>query len=134
MRNALFTTLLLFVAGSLVAQQGPRVVLHLQSADTLVHKSVVNQIGTIKRELPDAQVELVCHGPGVSFLLKDSPYARKLPAKQLRDVAYVACEFTMAQKNIKKEDLVSFATTVPSGLVEILKKQQEGWLYAKLGF
>ncbi len=134
MRNILYLPLLLLISTGLMAQQAPRVVLHLQSADTLVHKSVVNQIGTIKRELPDAQVELVCHGPGVSFLMKESPYAQKLPAKQLKDVVYVACEFTMAQKNIKKEDLIFFATTVPSGLVEILKKQQEGWLYAKLGF
>jgi intracellular sulfur oxidation DsrE/DsrF family protein len=40
----------------------------------------------------------------------------------------------MKQKNIKPEDLVPFAQTVPYAMVDIVKKQQDGWIYVKLGF
>jgi uncharacterized protein len=126
---------LLLLAGSAFAQQNPKVVLQLQSSDTLVHKSVVMQISNIKTAMPDAQIELVCHGPGLEFLTKkNGGYANKLQKLNLKDVALMGCEFTMKTKNYKKEDLVPFATTVPFGIVEILKKQQENWLYVKLGF
>ena len=126
---------LLLWAGSLLAQSGSKVLLHLQSADTLVHKSIVMQISNIKSALPDAQIELVCHGPGIEFLTqKNGGYANKLNRLGLKDVVLAGCEFTMKQRNYKKDDLVPFATTVPFGIVEIIKKEQTGWLYIKLGF
>jgi len=135
MKTYLILLLTVFSTMALAQQQPPKVVMHLQSSDTLVHKSIVNQIGNLKKEFPDAEIELVCHGPGLNFLLKDkSRYVNKLNRMELKDVSFVGCEFTMAQKNIKKEDLVPFAKTVPYGLAEIIKKQQDGWLYVKLGF
>jgi intracellular sulfur oxidation DsrE/DsrF family protein len=134
MRPILFL-LFLLLAGTTVAQQNPKVILHLQSADSLVHKSLVNQISNIKSELPDAQIELVCHGPGIEFLTKkNGRYATKLLRMNLSDVVFAGCEFTMKQRNYKKDDLVPSATTVPFGIVEILRKEQAGWLYVKMGF
>jgi uncharacterized protein len=131
----LITCFILLLSGSVFGQSGSKVVLHLQSADTLVHKSIVMQIANIKSALPDAQIELVCHGPGIEFVTKkNGGYANKLNRMNLKDVVLAGCEYTMKQRNYKKEDLVSFTTTVPLGIVEILKKEQEGWLYIKLGF
>lgn len=55
-----------------MAQNAPKVILHLQSSNTLAHKSIVNRIENIKKEFPAAEVELVCHGPGLDFLSKRS--------------------------------------------------------------
>lgn len=129
----LISTLLASLTG--FSQTSPKVILHLQSADTSVHKSIVNQIGNIKKEIPDAEIELVCHGPGMEFLLKEkSQYINKLNNMNLKNVYFVGCEFTMTQKNISREELVDFARTVPYGIAEIIKKQQQQWLYVKLGF
>lgn len=131
----LFLILFMLSSVALMAQNAPKVLLHLQSSDTLVYKSIVNQIDNLKHEFPDAAVELVCHGPGIDFLLKKkSMYINKLYIMKLKDVSFVGCEFTMAQKKIKREELVEFATTVPFGIAEIIKKEQLGWLYVKLGF
>ncbi len=135
MKIYLILFLTVFSTLALAQQQPPKVVMHLQSSDTLVHKSIVNQIGNLKKEFPEAEIELVCHGPGIEFLLVEkSRYVNKLNKMKLKDVSFVACEFTMSQKNIKREDLVPFAKTVPFGLAEIIKKQQDNWLYVKLGF
>lgn len=117
------------------AQNVPRIVMHLQSSDTMVYRSMVNQISNIKKQLPDAEVEIVCHGPGLEFLLnRTTDYSTRIQKMNLANVTFVGCEFTMKQRNVSKDDLVPFAKTVPFGLVEIIKKQQEDWLYVKLGF
>lgn len=131
----LATILLSLIFSTAFAQQPAKVVLHLQSSDSLVHKSIVNQINNLKKSIPDATIELVCHGPGLEFLLKaNSRYVNKIEKLKLKDVSLVGCEFTMSQRNYKKEDLVPYAQTVPLGIAEIVKKQAEGWLYVKMGF
>ena len=46
----------------------------------------------------------------------------------------MACEFTMQQKNIKKEQLLDESRTVPGGILEIVDKQSKGWSYIKAGY
>jgi len=116
------------------AQKPYRLVLHLQTADTLVHKALVAQIGNIKKELPEASIKLICHGPGIVFLLKDSPYMNTLKAKAFENVEPVGCEYSMKQRGLTKADLTATCSTVPYGIVEIVKRESEGWLYIKLGF
>ncbi len=117
------------------AQEGPKVLFHLQSADTLVHKSVVTQIKNLKQEIPNAQVEVVCNGPGIEFLLMNkSTYIQKLEKLNLVNVKAVACEFTMAQRKLTKQDLYPYSGTVSHGVVEIVRKQADNWLYVKAGF
>lgn len=131
----LLLLMLLTTSLTSMAQSTTRIVLHLQSSDTLVHKSIVNQIGNLKKAFPESEIELVCHGPGLDFLLKNnSSYIDKLNKMDLDGVSYVGCEFTMSQKNIKRDELVDFAATVPYAIAEIVKKEQEGWSYIKLGF
>jgi intracellular sulfur oxidation DsrE/DsrF family protein len=130
----------LFIAAALAqgigfAQKQPEVLLHVQSGDTLVYRSLVNQIVNLKKEIPGAAIEVVCHGPGMDFLLAArSGYINKIHNARLGNVSFVGCEFTMKQRKIRPEDLVPYALVVPFGLVEIVKKQQAGWLYIKTGF
>ena len=49
-----------------------------------------------------------------------------------KGVSFVACEFAMKKRNVTKDQLVAGAGTVISGVLEIAKKQQEGWSYIKL--
>lgn len=127
--------LLICLASSVFSQEANKIILHLQTGDTLVYRSVVNQISNLKKSIPKATIELVCHGPGLNFLLKDkSRYVNRLDKLKLKDVSLVGCEYTMSTYNYTKEDLVPFATTVPFGITELAKKQAEGWIYIKLGF
>ena len=127
--------LLLITSLSVHAQTSTRLILHLQSADTLVHRSLVNQISNMKKEIPDAEIAVICHGPGMDLLLKNkSKYIDRIANMEYEQLQFIGCEFTMKQRNIKSEDLVPYATTVPYALVDIVKRQNEGWLYVKLGF
>jgi intracellular sulfur oxidation DsrE/DsrF family protein len=127
--------LLVCLASSVFSQKASKIILHLQTGDSLVYKSVVNQISNLKKSIPEATIEVMCHGPGLNFILKEkSRYVNRLDKLKLENVSVVGCEYTMSAYNYTKEDLVSFATTVPFGITELATKQAEGWIYIKLGF
>jgi intracellular sulfur oxidation DsrE/DsrF family protein len=46
-----------------------------------------------------------------------------------KSVRFVAFENTMKKKSLAKDDLVGGSTTVPSGAVEVIRKQSEGYGY-----
>ena len=48
-------------------------------------------------------------------------------------VVFAGCENTLARMKIDRKELVSFATTVPSGVAEVIRKQADGWAYIKSG-
>lgn len=127
--------LILFAPLLVWSQEPPKVVMHLQSADTLVYRSVVSQIKNLKKEFPDISIEVVCNGPGMGLLLNENArYANRIKAMNLTTVDLVGCEYSMSQRNIKRETLVPFAKTVPYGMAEIIRKQQDNWMYIKLGY
>lgn len=132
----LIVALFLFLNVQLLYGQDPsKVIFQIQSSDSLVYKSIVSQINNLKKELPNTTIEVLCHGPGIDFLrIEKSTYAKKVQALGFKDVSLVGCEFTMSQRKIKKDDIVPFAITVPYGIVELVRKQQEGWIYLKAGF
>lgn len=135
MKNFLLFSLLLGISITGHSQESPKVLFHLQSSDTLVHKSVVTQIKNLKQEIPTAEVLVVCNGPGVEFtLLSKSTYINRLAKLNLSNVKVVACEFTMAQRKIAKTDLNPYSGVVSHGVVEIVRKQSENWIYIKAGF
>lgn len=53
--------------------------------------------------------------------------------KSLHDkgVYFVACNNSLISNNIKRESLIDIVNIVPSGVVELVKKQSEGYSYIK---
>ena len=112
-----------------------KIVFQLTSDDTLVHKAVIKQIRNIFKAAPNASVEVVCHNKGIT-LLQTAATKHASDVKELkgRGVDFVACENTMRERKIKKEDLLPDIRTVPAGIIEIVMKQEQGWSYIKAGF
>ena len=52
--------------------------------------------------------------------------------KALADgVKVVACENTMKSMKLKQSDMLPSISYVPSGVIEIIRKQREGWVYIR---
>ena len=112
-----------------------KVVIQLTSEDSLVHKSLMKQLNNILTAAPDTKIEVVCHGPGISMLVIDKTTVHdKIQQMKSKGVVFMACENTLKERNIPKEKIISEAGFVPSALVEIITKQEEGWSYIKAGF
>lgn len=75
-------------------------------------------------------VVVVCHGPGISLLAKEnSVHANAVAELQQAGVSFLACENTLKSKSLSEADMLPGVETVPSGAVEVLRRQEDGYGY-----
>jgi len=106
-----------------------KAVVHVNFGDPERQKHGLNNIENILKEVGDAQIQVVCHGEGISLVEKKAKLADSVQSLMKQGVRFVACENTMKKKSLSKDDLVAGTTTVPSGAVEVIRKQGEGYAY-----
>lgn len=109
-------------------------IIQLTSGDTTAQKSLVKQLGNILRAAPNTKIEVVCHNNGITFLqTATTKHAAQIRELSARGVDFVACENTMRDRKVKREELLGECRTVPAGVVEIMLKQEKKWAYLKAG-
>lgn len=139
MRNLLLT---LFVASSfattaqktdgIIDLKVHRIVMQFSAGDSLEQVSIIGQVGNIRTAWPNAQIEVVCHGSGLDMLTTSkSKVARNVLDLSSKGVVFAACNNTMRKRNLKKEDMLPASMIVPSAMLELVSKQEEGWAYLK---
>jgi hypothetical protein len=112
-----------------------KIIFQLTTADTLAHKALMKQLGNIKLVSPETKIEVVCHGPGLDMLLSNKTVVLKgIQAAKEKGVEFIACEFSIKERKLDKTIIISEAGFVPAGIIEIVTKQEEGWVYIKSGF
>ena len=79
------------------------------------------------------EVEIVAYGPGIAFLKKNGPEAGDIEKLESSHVHFVACGNAMKKQHLEASDLVPGSEFVPSGIVEVVRKQEQGWTYVKAG-
>jgi intracellular sulfur oxidation DsrE/DsrF family protein len=110
-----------------------KVVIQLNSADTAVWNSTIGNIKNLQKIWPDQlKIEVVIHGKALGFALKEKTHVEsELKALMSGNLRFIACENTMKKQAVTKDMLVSGIETVPSGVAEIILKQELGWAYLK---
>lgn len=78
-----------------------------------------------------ADIELVVYGPGIAMLRKDSPVADKIAAALKKGVHIVACQNSMRGYHLEQADLAPGVGSVPSGVVELIRRQHAGYAYVR---
>lgn len=111
-----------------------KIVMQFSDGDSLSQASVTGQVKNIRAAWPNAEIEVVCHGPGLDLLMTANSKASKAVIDwSAQGVVFSACNNTMKRRNIKKEDLLAPVQVVPSAIIELTLKQEEGWAYIKGG-
>lgn len=77
----------------------------------------------------NVDVEIVTYGPGVDMLKLESEVGNRVDKALADGVKIVACENTMKHMKLTKADMLSSIGYVPGGVLELMKKQKEGWAY-----
>lgn len=111
-----------------------KAVFHINFADPERHEHALGNIENVLKEVGDDQVtiEVVCHGKGLAMLVEEkSSLKEKIAGLSAKKVRFKACENTMRKEKITKEQLLSGVDTVPSGAVEVVRKQRDGFSYFK---
>jgi intracellular sulfur oxidation DsrE/DsrF family protein len=77
------------------------------------------------------EVELIAYGPGILMLKADSPVKHRIADAMKSGVHVNACQNTMTGMKLTPADMQPEIGYVPSGVVEVMKKQQQGWAYIR---
>ena len=140
-------TILLFAFGMLccsatvVAQNTTpttthKVVVQLNSADTAAWGGVIGNIKNLSKIWPDQlQIEVVVHGKALDFLVASKSHlVNDVEQLSKKGIVFSACENTMGKYGITKQMLIPAVFTVPSGVGEVILKQEQGWSYLRAGY
>lgn len=110
-----------------------RTVVHVNFGDEKRQAGGLKNVSNILKQDPRARITVVCHSDGISTVVAgQSGHAEAVEALVSKGVRFVACENTMRERSIAREDLLPGVGTVPSGAVEVIRTQQfEGYAYFK---
>lgn len=119
-----------------VAQEAPkatRVVVQVSEADPARWNLVLNNVKNLQDDLgaDKVTVEIVAYGPGIGMLKLDAVTNSRVSDAVKSGVMVQACENTMRNQKLVRADMHPGITYVPAGVVQIIKRQQEGWAYLR---
>ncbi|WP_324171027.1 DsrE family protein [Sulfurimonas sp.] len=78
----------------------------------------------------NVEMKIVAYYHGIKALQKiHKDIALRVRALMLLDVEFVVCGNTMKTKNIKKGELIEDTVIVTAGIVEMIERVKEGWIY-----
>jgi uncharacterized protein len=104
------------------------------TADTAQQRALFRQVNNVLEAAPDAKIELVFHSNAIYTMLKDTGFHKaELIALHKKGVVLAACNNSLKKRNITISRVMPEATIVPLAMLEIVKKQEEGWSYLKSG-
>ena len=111
-----------------------KVVWDVSDGDTTTSAGVFRQINNALVQVPDLQIEVVFHGPAIYMLVKDSTvFISRIKSAKEKGVVLSACNNSMKRFKIDSSQLVEESSIIPSAVVELIRKQSEGWSYLKAG-
>lgn len=113
-----------------------RLVIQVTSSDTLAWRGLMNNLKHLQEGWGyTAAFVVVTHGQGLDLLRTDkTTQQQKITEFAKLGIQFIACENTMFERKITKEQIVKEAGFVKMGIGEIVRLQEAGWSYIKSGF
>lgn len=110
-----------------------RVVFQISDDDAKKWNLALNNVKNVQLELGagNVDIEIVTYGPGINMLKFESVVAERVDEALKAGVSIVACQNTMKSFKLGKADMMSTIGYVPAGVVEIIRKQNEGYAYIR---
>jgi intracellular sulfur oxidation DsrE/DsrF family protein len=135
MKKITFALMLLMFAIMSNAQNADyKVVFDFTSKDTVNQQTLLREMSLIKQYNPDAKLEAVIYGQGLSLVTNGVSNRAEEVARlsSQKDVSFKVCAMSMKRQNINESQLLSGVGIVPDGIYEIISKQRDGWGYIKI--
>ncbi len=114
-------------------QKRHKLVLQVSDSDPAKWNLALNNAKNVQDDVGAANVdiEIVAYGPGIGMLKLESPSAARVSEAVKANIKVIACENTMRNLKLTRDDMQSAISYVPAGVTEIMTKQSEGWAYVR---
>lgn len=147
MINRTFHLIILMISAILLSSNAyaesmsHKVAIHVDQNDKKVMNMALNNVNNLakyyKSKGDTVQIEVVAYGPGLHMLRADtSPVKDRIEMMSLAmpNLVFSACGNThrkMSKKSGKDVPLLSEASKVPSGVVQLIALQEKGYSYIR---
>ena len=134
MRRFFLLVMLAILSFPALAQSAKqRVVFQVSDNDPVKWGLALNNARNVQAELgkDNVQIEIVAYGPGLEMLKAESKVADRLAGALDENVGLIACENTMTNTKVTKDDMYSGIAYVKAGVTHLMKRQQQGWAYIR---
>jgi len=120
-------------AGVDMMSKQEKIVFHVTNDDPKIWNQSLNNMAQLQKIIgkDNIDIELVVNGWGIGMLKFDSVVANRVDEAVARGIKIVACEATMRDRKLTKDDMLKSVDYVPGGVIEVLQKQQQGYAYLK---
>jgi intracellular sulfur oxidation DsrE/DsrF family protein len=110
-----------------------KIIIQVSDNDTVKWNLALNNAKNIQKDVgtDNVVIEIVAFGPGVNMLKAESEVGNRINDAVDTGVQVNACQNTMRNFKLSKEDMNARVGYVPSGVVEIMQRQQQGYAYLR---
>ena len=115
------------------AEEKARMVIQVSDNDAAKWNLALNNAKNIQKDLGKANVELeiVVFGPGINMLKAESEVGNRIIEAVESGVKVLACQNTMRNQKLNKEDMLGSISYVPAGVIQIMQQQHKGYAYLR---
>jgi intracellular sulfur oxidation DsrE/DsrF family protein len=110
-----------------------KLVIQVSDGDPAKWNMALNNARNVQTELGQdkVEIEIVAYGPGIGMLKADAAISNRVTEAMDTGVRLVACENTMTNQKLSKADMHDKISYAPAGVVQLMKRQREGWVYIR---
>jgi hypothetical protein len=97
---------------------------------------VLNNVENVQRAFgpENVEIEIVAHGKGAGLVLaENTAIAKRLIGIEATGPRVTLCSNTARQRGITPAQITPGVTLVDSGIAEVVRRVEEGWVYIKAG-
>jgi len=115
------------------AERPHKVVFQVSDAEPAKWNLALNNARNVQQDLGSDKVaiEIVAYGPGIGMLKLDSVAGARVAEAMASGMSVVACENTMRNQKITREDMLPKIGYVGAGVVQLMARQKEGYAYIR---
>lgn len=130
----LFSSLILFNSVSVAAEKSVtpvKVVIHVTNGSKNTYRAALNYTYSLREEFGDkAEIQIIANGPGIGLVNSNNNYTTQIKSLLKNGVKVSACNTTVKiMREFRKLPIIKGVKFVPTGVVEVIKLQQQGYLY-----
>ncbi|HKI64340.1 MAG TPA: hypothetical protein VKA16_06895 [Burkholderiales bacterium] len=122
------------VACPALAQDKPqRLLIQISDYNPKVWGLALANARNVRHDLgPDkVEIEIVVYGPAIRMLEMDSDWRDRVTQVIDEGIRVIACENTMKTMKLTRNDMLGGVEFVKTGLAHVMKRELEGWAYAR---
>jgi intracellular sulfur oxidation DsrE/DsrF family protein len=110
-----------------------KVIFQVSDNDPAKWNLALNNARNVQQDLgaQNVEIEIVAYGPGLGMLKAESKVADRLAGALDSNVGLVACENTMHNTKVTRDQMYAGISYVQAGVTHIMKRQREGWAYIR---